>query len=457
MKGLYRQVYLYTLGILMVSLLLATFTTGLLFNRREQGLFREMVRGQILLIKAETHKLQRRNPKLLPERLAELSEQLSWNIVYWFDGQLVFSSVDNPPELNTLKTQRHLPHEVLLLSSWTERRPQVALQVFLRSPRAILWLEPRWAAVGKGLLRGPLMGVLLLLVFLGILLIPFTRFLLRPYQDLQHSIERLSHGNFLEEIPPEKHRSFKPLILAFNHMQLQIKAMIQQKQRLVADVSHELRSPLTRLRLALEILAPQLPAQESKNLMKQAIGEIEELDHIIQDVLEVSRLQLQGLKISPEPLNLTLFLFEILEDYELTFEEQQLVLEVDIPDESVWLDADPRLLKRLFNNLLSNIVKYAPGPGALHLTLTETQTAIVITLQDTGPGISEEHLKEVFTPFYRIEDSRTRDKGGVGLGLAIAYEIVKAHEGILTLANRPHPETGLQVCIQLPHQKRLTA
>lgn len=452
MKGLYRQVYFYTLGILIVSLVLATFTTGLLFNRREQGLFRQMVRSQILLIKHETHKVQRRNPELLPERLAELSEQLSWNMAYWYDGRLIYSSVEKPPRFDTLKKQRQLPEELLLLSSWTERRPQLALQVSPRSPRAILWLEPRWAAVGKGLLRGPLIGVMLLLLFLGLLLIPFTRFLLRPYQDLQDSIERLSHGNFLEAIPPDKHRSFKPLILAFNHMQQQIKAMMQQKERLVADVSHELRSPLTRLRLALEILAPRLPESESEGLMKQAIGEIEELDHIIQDVLEVSRLQLKGLKISPESLNLTLFLFELLEDYELSFEEQDLSLQVDIPDESVWLTADPRLLKRLFNNLLSNAVKYAPGPGALYLRLTETETEVVILLQDSGPGIPAEHLKKVFTPFYRIEDSRARDKGGVGLGLAIAYEIVKAHEGTLHIENRPEPESGLRLWIRFPRQ-----
>lgn len=450
MKGLYRQVYLYTLGVLIISMALATFSTGLLFNRREQGLFRQIIRGQVFFIKQETHKLQRHNPGLIPQRLQELSAQLSWNMAYWYDGKLIYSSVPDPPEFTQLTRQRHVNHEAFLMSSWTKRRPQMAIQVG-RSDRAFLWLEPRWAAVGKGLLRGPLLGGLILLLFLGLLLIPFTRFLLRPYQELQHSIERLSHGHFLEDIPPEKYPAFKTLIASFNHMQRQLSAMLKQKERLVADVSHELRSPLTRLRLALEILTPQLQHNsDSMSLMHQAIGEIEELDHIIQDVLEVSRLQLKGLKLNPEKVNLTLFLFELLEDYELSLEAQNLSLSVDVPPESLWIEADVRLLKRLFNNLLSNTVKYAGGPGQLQLRLTAEDEAVVITLVDSGPGIAEAHLKNIFTPFYRIEDSRTRDKGGVGLGLAIAYEIVQAHQGHIEMANVPPPHTGLAISVRLP-------
>lgn len=451
MKSLYRQIYFYTLGVLVISMVLATLSTGLLFNRREQGLFRHMIRGQVMLIKQEAHKLQRRSPELLPQRLQELSEQLSWNMAYWYDGKLIYSSVPNPPDFNQVIKQRQLNHDALLTSTWTQRRPQVAIRISSRSDRGFLWLEPRWAAVGKGLLRGPLIGVLVLLLFLGLLLIPFTRFLLRPYQELQSSIEHLSHGQFLEDIPTEKYPAFKTLIASFNHMQQQLKAMLQQKERLVADVSHELRSPLTRLRLALEILSPQLQDKgDSMALMHQAIGEIEELDHIIQDVLEVSRLQLKGLKLNPEKVNLTLFLFELLEDYELSFEEQQLTLEVNVPSDSIWIEADARLLKRLFNNLLGNTVKYASGPGVLQLKLHQKNEQVVVTLIDNGPGIAKEHLENIFTPFYRIENSRTRDKGGVGLGLAIAYEIVQAHHGEIILHNVPPPENGLVITLTLP-------
>jgi signal transduction histidine kinase len=455
MKSLYRQVYLYTLGVLIISMALATFSTGLLFNRREQGLFRQIIRGQVFFIKQEVHKLQRRSPELIPERLQELSQQLSWDMAYWYDGKLIYSSLPDPPEFSQLTKQKLVSTEALLMSSWTKRRPQMATQVG-RSDRAFLWLEPRWAAVGKGLVKGPLLGGLILLLFLGLLLIPFTRFLLRPYQELQSSIERLSHGNFLEDIPPEKYPAFKTLIASFNHMQRQLSAMLKQKERLVADVSHELRSPLTRLRLALEILTPQLQHNgDSRALMHQAIGEIEELDHIIQDVLEVSRLQFKGLKLNPEKVNLTLFLFETLEDYELSLEAQHLTLSVDVPSESLWIEADVRLLKRLFNNLLSNTVKYAGGPGTLQLSLKEQGDTVVVKLIDDGPGIAETHLKNIFTPFYRIEDSRARDKGGVGLGLAIAYEIVQAHHGKIVMENAPSPQTGLSITVCLPrvHQR----
>ncbi len=446
MQRLYRQVYLYTVAVVMMSMLLATGVAGLVFNRREQGLIKQIIRSQVVFIRQEVQKVQRTDPRRLPQRLAELSKQLSWDMAYWYDGQLLYSSVANPPPVQELRTTRQLRSRTFW---WTHRnghQTAIALRVFPRSRKGLLWLEPRWGAVGKGLLKGPLLGLTLLLVFLGLLLIPLTRFLLRPYRELQWSIERLSGGNFHEEIEPEKYKAFAPLLMSFNQMQQHVQGMIQQKQRLVADVSHELRSPLTRMRVALEILR----TKNDPKLIEQAIQEIEELDHIIEDVLEVSRLQLKGLQLAYEPVDLTLFFFELLEDYELSFEKHDFSLEVQMPEESLWLHADPRLLKRLFSNLLSNALKYVPGPATLSLSLSKQSEQVYIQLQDTGPGIAPDHLKHIFTPFYRLEDSRHRNKGGVGLGLAIAYEIVQAHGGHIRLTNKTAPHTGLIYDIELP-------
>lgn len=446
MNKLYRQVYLYTLAVLILSLLLAGLSMSLLFGKREQGMLAHAFRRQVHFIRREILKTEERNPQQLADRLAELSDQLGWDIVYWRQGQVVYASVDPPPDRRRLgPSQVLIPGEPLIFAP--PYRPQLLLSLFSHEPeRAELWMRLSLSPLSRPL-RGPSLTLLLVLVFLALLLIPLVRFVLRPYRDLLQSIDKLAEGRFDEPLA-SRNPAFSELATAFNRMQERLLAMMQQKQRLVADVSHELRSPLTRLRLKLELLQESPP--ESKEMFERAVAEIEELDRIIDDVLEISRLQLHALPLKRESMDLSLLLFDMTEQHLDLFEHKGLEWAVQIPEQSVQLQADSRLLRRVLNNLFSNLAKYVPGPGTVDLILIENPDQIQLTVRDRGPGIPESELKNLFAPFFRLDPSRSRRTGGVGLGLAIVWEIVQAHQGQIRAYLPEDGEGGLAFELRLP-------
>jgi len=454
MSRLYRQIYLYTLLILILSLVLSGISMSLLFGQREQGLLSQAFKRQVYFIRRELVRTEERAPEQTAVRLQELGEQLGWDVAYWRAGQLIYSSVKPAPERQTLGALQYLlPGQPLHLSP--PYKPQLAIALDKQQPeQAVLWLRVQLSPLSQPL-RGPFLALVFLLLFLALLLIPLTRFLLRPYRDLQSSIEYLAEGHFDGNLDAKKYPAFRELAQAFNQMQLRLQQMLQQKQRLVADVSHELRSPLTRLRLKLELLPLQEPADQQ--MLARAVAEIEELDRIIDDVLEISRLQLHALPLKLERVDLSLLLFDVVEQHADWLEQKGLELNVQLPDHSVYLNADSRLLKRVLNNLFSNLIKYVTGPGQVDLQLQETADQLKLTLRDRGPGIPAESLQHIFTPFHRLDPSRSRRTGGVGLGLAIVWEIIQSHQGQIEAYLPQDGAGGLAFCITLPHRLQLSA
>lgn len=447
MKRLYRQVFVYSLVIFLLSLLLTGLTLGLFFDHRERGMLANVFRQQVQFIRRELIRTEWKSPGQLPERLSELGKQLGWDIAYWQHGVLIYSSVSSPPALSSFN-QQDLFERNHSLQFDAIYPPKVVLLVYPRQPdRGILWLQLKLSALPAPL-RGPIAALVLIIVFLALGLIPLTHFLLKPYKALQTSINRLAEGDFEHLLEARRYPAFEELVQSFNLMRRRLQQMMQQKQRLVADVSHELRSPLTRLRVIIELLHQQ---QAEPELVQRAVGEIEELDRIIEDVLEISRLQLHSTPLRLEELDLTWLLFEICEQHQPLFEDKGLELTAMMPEHSVKIQADPRLLKRVFNNLFGNLVKYVPGPGSIELELQQAANHVRIRLRDHGPGIPEAELADIFTPFYRLDLSRSRRTGGVGLGLAIVWEIVQAHQGKI-IARKPADGSGLEFLLQLPIQ-----
>lgn len=442
--SLYRQVYFYSFLIFLLSLILTGITIGLFFSQREQGMIAQAFRHQVQFMRRELIRTEALAPERMPKRLSDLSQQMGWDLAYWRQGQLVYSSVSHPPSLTSFDLERLGLEGQLQLGP----PPQFVIPLYAYPPyQGILWLRLKLSAL-QAPLRVPLTASALVLLFLALGLLPLTWFLLRPYRALQNSLLRLAEGDFEHPLEAKNYPAFRELVQTFNLMRARLRQMMQQKQRLVADVSHELRSPLTRLRVILELLRKQ---QVDAELLQRAVGEIEELDRIIEDVLEISRLQLHSMPVKREALDLTWLLFEICEQHQPLLEAKGLELEVEMPSEPVRMSADARLLKQVFNNLFSNLVKYVPGPGQVELELNETPTEVLIRLRDHGPGLPAEGLEEIFMPFHRLDPSRSRRTGGVGLGLAIVWEIIQAHQGLIQ-ARLPVSGSGLEFLIRLPRQ-----
>jgi signal transduction histidine kinase len=218
---------------------------------------------------------------------------------------------------------------------------------------------------------------------------------------------------------------------AFNRMQERLRRLIESRTQMLAALSHDLRTPLTLLRLRSEEVAD---ADERDKML----ATIEEMNDMIGTTLAFARDEVRA-----EPrrrVDAAALVASVVDD----MADAGLPVSME-PAAPLILDCQPGALKRAISNLIENAVKY--GKRA-RVAAGSAPKAITITIDDDGPGIPDEELPRVFQPFYRVEDSRSRDTGGTGLGLAIALSVVQAHGGELTLANRPGG--GLRACIRLP-------
>lgn len=280
-----------------------------------------------------------------------------------------------------------------------------------------------------------------LLVSLGVLLaavIALTliavRWVTRPLKTLARAAERLGediHRPPLEESGPlEVTRAAH----AFNTMQERLAKFIRDRTRILAAMSHDLKTPITRLRLRTELLDdPALRAKFAKDL--------EEMESLVATTLDFMR----GLDHhETQPLDVMALLESLQEDAREVGSEVRIEGTAQAP-----IPANPQTLKRCLGNLIDNAIKY--GKSAT-LNVEDTPERLRIRVRDRGPGIPEADLERVFEPFHRLDESRSRDTGGTGLGLTIARNIARAHGGEITLRNLA--AGGLEATLTLPRRGR---
>ena len=236
--------------------------------------------------------------------------------------------------------------------------------------------------------------------------------------------------------------------LDFNHMALRVESVLLSQKRLLADISHELRSPLARLQLAIGIAQQQPDMEQSQTTNKQLERiekESQRMEQMIGQVLTLSRLEAQDRL----PENCTVILDELLQELikDAQFEAQVLDKQVGFNCAAdITLQGDPSLLASALENILRNAVKYAQH--RVDVKVEQPNDRIYITISDDGQGLPEQDLKKIFTPFYRASAARERGSGGVGLGLAIAQQAIYSHGGKISAENRQ--AGGLRIRIALP-------
>jgi signal transduction histidine kinase len=218
---------------------------------------------------------------------------------------------------------------------------------------------------------------------------------------------------------------------AFNQMQQRLRRFLNDRTQMLAAISHDLRTPITRLRLRAEFVEDE--AQQTKMM-----HDLEEMESMISSVLSFAQDNTTG---EPrKPIDLAALLESICDDLADSGEPVELDAEPRLP-----YNGQPMALKRAFTNLIENAIKYG---SRARVQLREEQDRITVEINDDGPGILESEQEKVFAPFYRIERSRSRDTGGTGLGLAFTRTIIRAHGGDVRLANRT--DGGLRVVVTLP-------
>lgn len=283
-----------------------------------------------------------------------------------------------------------------------------------------------------------LVGLLVLLSVLALSLLGITS-VTRPLARLSRAANQL--GDDLD-MPPLKESGPKEVAAtaaAFNRMQRRIREQIEERERLFSAISHDLKTPLTRMRLRAEML-------DDDYQRERFCASLDELDNLVKGALA----SVKGLDLheEPAPVDLALLLKELA--HELSLQGGWVTVETATQPIAP-LIAKPLALKRCLTNLLENAVFYGKQAD---VQLIEQDTSVTLRIRDHGPGIPDEQLGRVFSPFVRLEPSRSRYTGGSGLGLGIARHIARAHGGDIQLAN--HAEKGLVVTLTLPRQETIT-
>jgi len=260
---------------------------------------------------------------------------------------------------------------------------------------------------------------------------------LKPIQNLKQGAERISRGEFDTEIISTRNDELGQLINSFNTMSRDVRDMIKSREQLLLDVSHELRSPITRVKVALEFLK-QSTAKENIS------SDIKEIEMMITEILETERLNSPYGKLRKKKIDIISFLTEIKNE----FKGRLPGIEIE-NGENIELMGDPDRLKIVFRNIFENGLKYSSRQGKpVEVKVNHFGENIVIVQRDFGIGIPKEHVNHIFEPFYRIDKSRSKETGGYGLGLHLTKKIIEAHKGEIFVESDTN--NGVIVTITFP-------
>ncbi len=329
--------------------------------------------------------------------------------------------------------QRH--GDRLRQRGWRDRRPTLAA---LDMTLAVPLNSGKWLQVRTGLPKPPekwgrpfLISLATTATFIFLVVIFTVRKLTAPLRDLENASRKLGRGETIEPLDEKGPKEVRGSIIAFNAMQERLMRFVQDRTRMLAAVSHDLRTPITTLRLRAEFI-------DDEEMRGKVLETLEEMQAMTEAVLAFARED--ATSEETREVDIAAMLSSMVEDYQ----EMGKDVRFEGPD-SLIQPCRAVSLKRALRNLTENALRYA---GDASVNLAKTTSGLRIDVCDRGPGIPEDKLDEVFSPFFRVEGSRNLETGGVGLGLSITRTIIRGHGGDITLTNRPGG--GLKATIQLP-------
>jgi two-component system sensor histidine kinase CpxA len=271
--------------------------------------------------------------------------------------------------------------------------------------------------------------------------LPFIRSLSRSISRLTANTGRIAQGDFENHLPENRRDEIGQLSISINRMAARLSGLVTGQKRFLGDIAHELSAPIARTQFALGIL-DQRVSEEQREAVDDLREEISHMSSLVGELLSFSKAALDGGKAVSGPVAITP-LAQHAATREASGSAQILVA---IP-EPVTAIAEPNLLLRALSNLVRNAVRYAGTDGPITIAAKRQGDFAIVTVSDSGPGLPPNELDRVFTPFYRLDASRTRETGGAGLGLAIVKSCVEASGGTVQCRNRE--PRGLEVEIRL--------
>ena len=265
-------------------------------------------------------------------------------------------------------------------------------------------------------------------IVLIIIALIFLKNQTRPLVKLAKAAERFGKGDYVNDFRPSGSQEIRKAAYEFDRMAKRINRHLNQRSEMLSGISHDLRTPLTRLKLQLAML-------KQEDLSKSMSKDIDEMEKMLNDYLQFAKTQLIE---KTKEFNLN----ELINKIKENFDKEKLIF---TSSDEVFIKGRPSALKRSFENIIQNGIIYG---NKIYVEVQKSTNRVLIIFQDDGPGIPVDQYKNVFKPFYRLDKSRSLNQSGVGLGLAIVEDIINSHGGNIQLSKSSY--NGLRVKISLP-------
>ena len=454
-------------GLAMVLVNVASFVTGVIIERRSQpprtnpiapmlGVYAQTA-AEILerdgqgALSSYLDRVERAS-RIHAVVLNESGEELSGRPVPAGASELAKRTTESAPFVFEFSPQQPQPLAAQAVRAPSGTRYTMVAEMpgpdFPRPP-------PRPGEHGSFLFGLHLLGQSMLTVLLvgGLFCYWLARYVTTPIVKLRDTTHELAAGNLTARI---SHKLIKRrdeigyLGRDFNLMAGCIESLVEAQRRLLRDISHELRSPLARLRVALELVRRRASPELSVGL-DRIERESESINEMIGQLLTLSRVESGADRLRNVPVDLCALVKDVADDADFEARSRNRSVRVTTSD-ACTTSGVPELLRSAIENVVRNAVHYTAEATEVEITLRCEDVAaeryVLISVRDHGAGVPEEAINEIFRPFYRVEDARDRQTGGTGLGLAIAARAVRLHGGSITAANAP--DGGLIVELRLP-------
>jgi len=296
-----------------------------------------------------------------------------------------------------------------------------------------------------------LIAVITTLLVSAIVCFLLARYLSDPVRHLRAATHSIAGGDLrvrVSSLVGPRRDELALLAFDFDAMAERLRGLLESQRQLLRDVSHELRSPLARLQIALGLA--RRPNANLEQELDRIEREAQRLDELIGEILSLSRLEDPSRTLQPENVNLSEVLEALVENARIEAEPRWVRLELQVPDILI-VEGDRELLFRALENIVRNAVNYSPHGALVQLSAQPQGEDALVEITDQGPGVPNELLERIFEPFFRVGKAREHESGGQGIGLAITARVVALHGGSVRARNVP--TGGLQVEVRLPRQR----
>ncbi len=262
----------------------------------------------------------------------------------------------------------------------------------------------------------------------------------KPITDMNQIVKRYSKGEFDLRVQNDGGEDeVSQLGKSFNTMADSLNTLEEARRSFVANVSHELRSPLTSMRGFLEAMQDgTIPVEEQGKYLDIVINENRRMTAMVNDLLDLARIESGQVLLKTEPFDINELMTRTLLTFEVRVDSKKLDVELDIGDRKLMVDADPSQIAQVLRNLIDNAIKFTPDGGSLKLSAKADKKQAVISVRDSGKGIDKESIPYLFERFYKAEKAHTPgESAGTGLGLAIVKRIIDQHDQEITVESEP--------------------